>query len=48
MAKGQLRGTKEAKKQKQDKAPAKPINPASLMPPIVTGLSIERGKKKPK
>jgi hypothetical protein len=47
MAKGQLRSTKEAKKPKQGKTPAKPLNLGSLTPPIVTGLSVQKGKKKP-
>ena len=47
MAKGQQRSNKEVKKTKKD-APSKVIAPISGAAPMpkITGLSVERGKKK--
>lgn len=45
MAKGQQRSSKEAKKPKSDKAPAKPVSPGAVMPTVTT-VVMERGKKK--
>lgn len=43
MAKGQQRSTKEAKKQKVDKSPPKPVQPLSTAPITVVP---DRSKKK--
>jgi hypothetical protein len=42
MAKGQLRGNKEAKKPKKDAA-AKPVSPGAVTPTVTTAV-MERGK----
>ncbi|MBU6492053.1 MAG: hypothetical protein KGK15_10440 [Burkholderiales bacterium] len=47
MAKGQLRGNKEAKKPKQNKLPGKPISPDALLRTTSTVTVVpDRHKKK--